>query len=195
MLDVWGKSPVKSLTGEEYYISFIDVTTRFLLVTFLKQKSAVLTTFKDYCTFIKTQTGNKIKHLRSDNRGEYVNEEFMAYCREHSIYIECTAPHSLHQNRIMSLSKVHISCSFRKTCQSHCGQKQSDTLHISRTGPHIEHSPKTLHHMKHSQRKSQTWMESKSLGPSVGCLTEQTLINSRASHTKRCLLDTKVTDK
>ena len=34
--DVWGKSPVKSLTGEEYYVSFIDVATRFSLVTFLK---------------------------------------------------------------------------------------------------------------------------------------------------------------
>ena len=36
MSDMWGKSLVKSLTGEEYYISFIDVTTRFSLVTFLK---------------------------------------------------------------------------------------------------------------------------------------------------------------
>ena len=36
MSDMWGKSPVKSLTGEEYYISFIDVAMRFLLVMFLK---------------------------------------------------------------------------------------------------------------------------------------------------------------
>ena len=50
--------------------------------------------------FIKTQTGNKIKHLRSDNRGEYINEEFKTYCKEHSIHIEYTAPHSLHQNGI-----------------------------------------------------------------------------------------------
>ena len=34
--DVWGKSPVKSLTGEEYYISFIDIATRFSLIMFLK---------------------------------------------------------------------------------------------------------------------------------------------------------------
>ena len=37
MSDVWGKSPVKSLTGEEYYVSFIDVATRFSLVTFLNE--------------------------------------------------------------------------------------------------------------------------------------------------------------
>ena len=34
--DVWGKSPVKSLTGKEYYVSFIDITMKFSLIMFLK---------------------------------------------------------------------------------------------------------------------------------------------------------------
>ena len=96
MSDVWGKLPVKSLTGKEYYILFIDIATIFSLITFLKQKSDILTTFKDYYTFIKTQTGNKIKCLRSDNGGKYVNEEFKTYCKEHSIHVEYTAPHLLY---------------------------------------------------------------------------------------------------
>ena len=100
MSDMWGKSPVKSLTGEEYYVLFIDIATRFSLVTFLKQKSNVLTTFKDYRVFIETQMGNKIKCLRSDNRGEYINEEFKTYYKEHGIHVEYTAPHSPHQNGI-----------------------------------------------------------------------------------------------
>ena len=100
MSDMWGKSTVKSLTGEEYYVLFIDITTRFSLVMFLKQKSDILVTFKNYHTFIKTQIGNKIKCLRSDNGGEYVNEEFKTYCREYSIHVEYTAPHSPHQNGI-----------------------------------------------------------------------------------------------
>ena len=100
MSDMWGKSTVKSLTGEEYYVLFIDITTRFSLVMFLKQKSDILVTFKNYHTFIKTQIGNKIKHLRSDNGGEYINEEFKTYCKEHGINVEYTAPHLLHQNGI-----------------------------------------------------------------------------------------------
>ena len=36
MSDVWSKSLFKSLTGEEYYVSFIDITMRFSLVMFLK---------------------------------------------------------------------------------------------------------------------------------------------------------------
>ena len=95
-----GASHWSNPSGKEYYVLFIDITMRFSLVTFLKQKSNVLTTFKDYHVFIETQMGNKIKHLRSDNRGEYVNEEFKTYCKEHSIHIEYTAPHLPHQNGI-----------------------------------------------------------------------------------------------
>ena len=74
---------------------------KFSLIMFLKGKSDILAAFKDYCMFIKTQTGNKIKHLRSDNRGEYINEEFKTYCKEHGIHIEYTAPHLPHQNGIV----------------------------------------------------------------------------------------------
>ena len=101
MSDMWGKSPVKSLTDKEYYVLFIDIAIRFLLIIFLKQKSDVLATFKDYCTFIETQIGNKIKWLRLDNGGKYINKEFKTYCKEHGIHIEYTAPHSSHQNRIV----------------------------------------------------------------------------------------------
>ena len=142
--------------------------------------------------FIETQMGNKIKHLRSDNRGEYVNEGFKTYCKEHSIHIEYTAPHLPH-NSIVSPLRVLIPCSFRKTYQSRCGQKQSDTLHTSRIGHHIGHSPKILHHTKHSQRRSQTWVESKSLGPNARCSIERTWTNLHASRTKQHLLDTRVT--
>ena len=57
--------------------------------------------------FIETQMGNKIKYLRSNNGGEYVNEELKTYCKEHSIYIEYTAPHSLHQNGIAEIQSCH----------------------------------------------------------------------------------------
>ena len=58
--------------------------------------------------------GNKIKRLRSDNGGEYVNEEFKTYCKEHGIHVEYTAPHSPHQNGIaeqfnrVTIEGVHI---------------------------------------------------------------------------------------
>jgi hypothetical protein len=44
--DVWGPSPVASLSGKWYYVSFIDDYSRFTWVYFLKEKSKVFETFK-----------------------------------------------------------------------------------------------------------------------------------------------------
>ena len=118
----------------------------------------------------------------------------MAYTLS-TLHLTCHTRMESWSDSIVSPLRVLVLCSFRKTYQSHCGQKQSDTLHTSRIGYYIEHSLKMLHCMKRSQRKSQTWTESKSLGPNARCSIEQILINSCASHTKRCLSDIKVIDK
>ena len=44
--DLWGPSPVASLGGSRYYITFIDDCSRKVWVYFLKNKSDVLDTFK-----------------------------------------------------------------------------------------------------------------------------------------------------
>ena len=98
--NVWGKSPIQSINGEEYYISFIDVATRFTTITFLKKKLDVLNTFREYKAFLETQTGHKLKRLWTDNGGKYMGDKFWNMCKQNGIYIKYTAPHSPHQNRI-----------------------------------------------------------------------------------------------
>ena len=44
--DVWGPSPVTSLGGSRYYVTFIDDSSRKSWVYFLKNKSDVSETFK-----------------------------------------------------------------------------------------------------------------------------------------------------
>ena len=44
--DLWGPSPVASLGGSRYYITFIDDLSRKVSVYFLKNKSDVFETFK-----------------------------------------------------------------------------------------------------------------------------------------------------
>ena len=44
--DLWGPSPVASLGGSRYYITFIDDLSRKVWVYFLKNKSDVFETFK-----------------------------------------------------------------------------------------------------------------------------------------------------
>ena len=44
--DLWGPSPVASLGGSRYYITFIDDSSRKVWVYFLKNKFDVFGTFK-----------------------------------------------------------------------------------------------------------------------------------------------------
>ena len=44
--DVWGPSPVSSLGGFRFYVTFIDDVSRKVWVYFLKHKSDVFETFK-----------------------------------------------------------------------------------------------------------------------------------------------------
>ena len=67
---------------------------------FLKQKSEAFEKFKLYRSFVKTQTGNKLKKLHADGRGEYLSKEFRNYLLENGIQQDTTTPHSSAQNGI-----------------------------------------------------------------------------------------------
>ena len=78
--NLWGPSPVVSLGGLRYYITFIDDSSRKVWVNFLKNKSDVFETFKKWKAMVETKTGLKVKCLRSDNGGEYIDGGFSEYC-------------------------------------------------------------------------------------------------------------------
>ena len=65
--DLWGPSPVASLGGSRYYITFIDDSNRNVWVYFLKNKSDVFETFKKWKVMVETETCLKLKCLRSNN--------------------------------------------------------------------------------------------------------------------------------
>ena len=76
-INLWGPSPVASLGGSRYYITFIDDYSRKVWVYFLKNKSDVFDTFKRWKAMVKTVTSLKLKCLRSNIRGEYVVSMFL----------------------------------------------------------------------------------------------------------------------
>jgi hypothetical protein len=98
--DVWGPAPVKSLGGSRYYVTFIDDSTRKVWVYFLKNKSDVFSVFKRWKTEVETQTGLKIKSLKSDNGGEYDSQEFKEFCLENGIRMIKTIPGTPEQNGV-----------------------------------------------------------------------------------------------
>ena len=56
----------------------------------MKNKSDVFETFKKWKAIVETETGLKVKSLRSDNGGEYINEGFGEYCAAQGIRMEKT---------------------------------------------------------------------------------------------------------
>jgi len=77
--------PVKSSSGYLYWIGFHDDASSFHAAYPLKKKSEAFATFKGFKVWAENLTGHKIKALQEDKGGEYMSNEFDAFCLEHGI--------------------------------------------------------------------------------------------------------------
>ena len=98
--DVCGKIGTKSLSGGEYFVSFIDDYTCHSWIFVLKRKSDVYSCFQKWKAQVEKSTGKRIKALLSDNGGEYTSKEFTRYLAEERIRHELTTPHTPEQNGV-----------------------------------------------------------------------------------------------
>ena len=80
--DVCGPMQTSTFSNKSYFVTFIDHKSRYCAVFLLRSKSKVLEKFVQLVKFAETQTGRRIKVIRSDNGGEYVSNKFAAFCRE-----------------------------------------------------------------------------------------------------------------
>ena len=77
--------PSISLSGYEYYVTFIDDYSRKTWIYFLKNMSEVFQKFKEFKSLIRNHLERIIKTLKSDNGGEYASKEFESFCKEDGI--------------------------------------------------------------------------------------------------------------
>ena len=63
-------------TGSHYFVTFTDSKLWCTVTYFMKQKLEVLAKFKQYKSFVKTQTDHKLRKLHMDGGGEFLNKEF-----------------------------------------------------------------------------------------------------------------------
>ena len=68
--------PSISLSGYEYYVTFIDDYSRKTWIYFLKNKSEVFGKFKEFKALIENHSERIIKTPRLDNAGEYTSKSF-----------------------------------------------------------------------------------------------------------------------
>ena len=98
--DVCGKLDTKSLSGGEYFLTFIDDMSRFAWVYVLKQKSEVFSKFVEWKTMIENATGKRVKTLRTDNGVEYIAKDFEQYLKVNGIRHQLTVRKTPEQNGV-----------------------------------------------------------------------------------------------
>jgi transposase InsO family protein len=99
-MDVCGPMSRNSLSGCEYYLTFIDDYSRKTWIYFLKTKSEVFARFQEFRALVENHSGKRIKVLRSDNGGEYSSRQFVDFCAQHGIRRQMTVPYNPQQNGV-----------------------------------------------------------------------------------------------
>ena len=98
--DVCGKMDEPSLSGKEYFVSFIDDKSRYTWTYPIKRKSEAFDKFLGWKAKAERSSERKLKTLRSDNGGEYMSNEFEQYLEEEGIHHQNTIPKTPQQNGV-----------------------------------------------------------------------------------------------
>jgi hypothetical protein len=96
-MDLWGKYPVQSINGNQYFHSFLDDSSRRPALRFLKNKDESTQAIKDYVAHLKAR-GLHPNAFRCDRGGEFVNDDLIRWLTEQGIELQMTAPYSPSQN-------------------------------------------------------------------------------------------------
>ena len=99
-IDIFGPFPHISMIQSKYFLTFIDVFSRFYWVYFLKLESEFFEHFKIFKSLVENQYGRRLKILRYDNGGEYANSEFIQYCKYVGIQMHHSIPYTPQQNGV-----------------------------------------------------------------------------------------------
>ena len=96
--DLWGQAIALSYGGNKFFLTFIDDFSRKVWVYLLKSKDQTFEKFKEWKSLVETQTGRRIKTLRTDNGLEYLSDSFKKFCASHGIERHRAVRHTPQQN-------------------------------------------------------------------------------------------------
>ncbi|KAA0049626.1 gag/pol protein [Cucumis melo var. makuwa] len=139
--DLCGPMNVKARGSFEYFISFIDDYSRYGYLYLMEHKSEALEKFKEYKAEVENLLSKKIKILRSDRGGEYMDLRFQDYMIEHGIQSQLSAPGTPQQNGVSErrnrtlLDMVHSMMSYAQLPSSFWGYAVETAVHILNNVP------------------------------------------------------------
>ena len=89
--DVWGPTPVETLGGKRYYITFTDDHSHLTYLCTLRQKSKTFAGYQQFEAWLDRQLAAKVRMLHSDRGGEYLGNEFIMYLKRQGMAQRLTA--------------------------------------------------------------------------------------------------------
>ena len=98
--DICEPMSTKALSGAEYFVTFIDDHSRKTWIYFLKTKDEAFDRFREFKALMENTIGKKIKVLRSNNGGQYIDKDFTDFCAKEGIRREWTTPYNPEQNGV-----------------------------------------------------------------------------------------------
>ncbi|WRX23198.1 Integrase [Theobroma cacao] len=98
--DVCGPMNVEARGGYEYFITFIDDSSRHGFVYLMHRKSESFEKFKEFKAEVEKQLGKPLKQLRSDRGGEYLSNGFQQYLINNGIISNLSAPRTPQHNGV-----------------------------------------------------------------------------------------------
>jgi hypothetical protein len=98
--DVCGPMQTVSFGGARYFVIFVDDYSRCVKVYCIRSKDQVYEKFREFEALTTTETGLKIKSLRTDGGGEYTSTKFENFLKLKGIRHEICAPYSPQQNGV-----------------------------------------------------------------------------------------------
>jgi transposase InsO family protein len=98
--DVGGPITPVSLGGARYYVTFTDDYSRATWIYFMKTKGECLGKMQELVKLLHTDTGLKVKRIRSDNGGEYSSAACKAFYKKKGIKWEPTVPYAPEQDGV-----------------------------------------------------------------------------------------------
>jgi len=90
--------PTLSYSKYKWVITFLDDYFSYCRVAFLHKKSDAAEAIKAVFQLWSNITSHSVKHLHTDNGGEYMTLELQSFLREQGIVHETSTPHVYQQN-------------------------------------------------------------------------------------------------
>jgi hypothetical protein len=106
--DVWGPSSIPTVGGSRYFVIFVDDFSRYTWIYLMKNRSEVLTIYRDFAKMVQTQYSKAIKVFRSDNAREYRQTDFSTILKHYGTIFHTSCAGTSQQNGRAECKLHHI---------------------------------------------------------------------------------------